>query len=475
MPDPSDESRGAPPATVAPPAIARLTDLRPIGRGGFSTVYAAKQLLPERTVALKVFAATLTSPSGAADFEREVNLHGRLSSHPSIVTIYWGGLTDDRRPYLVMELYPGGNATEWIAQHERPFEEVLAIGIQIASALESAHRMGVVHRDVKPANILFSGYGRPGLTDFGLATVDEEVGAQAFTPSFVAPEILDGGAGSPQSDVYGLGATLFALAAGRPPFSRPGESIRDVVASTLRDSVDFRDLEAKWSPLVPVIRRALAREPSQRPHSALALARELQGIENELGLRPTPIELADERPSRPTFAGGPALSDDWGDTFTRVRFRSEIAPLREALTPASGRPDVSVQSRAISELSSETISRAQLRQAVLVEHHRATSMARSLGLLTAFASVLVAISTVSEIAGSALSAAVGIGASLVAALSTTVVSDLLFRVRRRRQTSRARSVGRVSTVLQIAYVDALTEQLRLAQTTAFRAGTRTDP
>lgn len=439
-------------------------------------MYAAKQLLPERTVALKVFAAALTSASGAADFEREVNLHGRLSSHPSIVTIYWGGLTDDRRPYLVMELYPGGNATEWIARQASPVSEVLSVGIRIASALESAHRMGVVHRDVKPANILFSEFGRPGLTDFGLATLDEEVGTQAFTPSFVAPEILDGGAGSQQSDVYGLGATLFSLAAGHPPFSRPGDSIRDVVASTLRNPVDFRHFDPRWSPLVPALRSALEREPSDRPDSALTFARTLQEIEVGLGLRPTPIEVADERPPYPSLAGVSSNADDWGDTVTRVRFNSEIAPLREALIPASGRPEVSVQARAISELSSETISRAQLRQAVLVEHRTATSMARSIGFLTAIASVLVAIGTVTEIAGSsAIGAAVGVAAAMLVSLSTTIASDVLFRLRRRRQTSRTRNLGRISTLLQLAYVDALAEQLRLAQSAAFRAGNRNEP
>src|SRR5688572_5427557 len=192
-----------------------------IGRGAFGVVYRARQTLYNRTVAVKVLPVLDDKARGRFDREREAM--GALSSHPNIVSVYDSGTTPDGRSYLVMDFMAGGTLAERLAQQGPiPWAEVTALGVKLAGALEAAHGAGVLHRDLKPENALISAYGEPALADFGIARVQgaarSTTGAITGTLAYIAPEILAGRPPSAQSDVYGLGSTLFALLAGGPAF-----------------------------------------------------------------------------------------------------------------------------------------------------------------------------------------------------------------------------------------------------------------
>src|SRR5574340_1632513 len=162
---------------------------------------------------------------------------GRLSSHPNIVTVLEVGTTASGRPFIVMQYDPGGTLESLIRKRgPLDWRSGLRLGVKIAGALETAHRAGILHRDVKPANILFTEYGDVQLTDFGIARTagafETRTGFIEATPAFTAPEVLSGGSPTAASDLYGLGAALcFALAGSAACERRKGES---VVSQSLR-------------------------------------------------------------------------------------------------------------------------------------------------------------------------------------------------------------------------------------------------
>lgn len=184
-----------------------------IGHGGFGVVYRCNQPALERAVAVKVMSADV-GPDDRERFLREGRAMGRLSGHPNIVHVLQVGATASNRPYIVMPSCERRSLEIQVGKEgPLPWSDVRAIGIKIAGALEAAHRAGILHRDVKPANILISGYDEPQLTDFGIARLggafETSSGDIAGSPAFTAPEVLQGRPPSAASDVYGLGATLF--------------------------------------------------------------------------------------------------------------------------------------------------------------------------------------------------------------------------------------------------------------------------
>jgi tRNA A-37 threonylcarbamoyl transferase component Bud32 len=201
-----------------------LSDLRIMATGGFSTVFRARQDAVLREVALKIDNRVLSTDRDRRRFLREAASAGRVSDHPSVVDLYDAGVTVDGHPYLVMELCTGGSYADRLKRQGRlDAGEVCAVGIAIAGALDAAHRSGVLHRDVKPGNILIDRLGRPRLADFGLAAAlnpdgEMSVTVDALTPAFASPEALCLEPPTEQGDVYSLAATLYTLAAGRPPW-----------------------------------------------------------------------------------------------------------------------------------------------------------------------------------------------------------------------------------------------------------------
>jgi serine/threonine-protein kinase PknK len=301
--------------------IAGLGPGTPIGRGGFGTVYKADQPAFRRTVAVKVLDGVLDERAQRR-FERECQAMGALSDHPGIVTIFDAGTTGGGAPYLVMAFQPGGSVADKLAR-EGPlaWAEGLRIGVEVAEALAAAHRMEVLHRDVKPANILLSGYGHAQLGDFGIARVtgatqtrgDQVTASLLYAP----PEILDGKPPGAASDVYSLGATLFEALAGAAAFVGGTEdSIAALLGRILTHPVP--DLRSKGvpDPVARVVEQAMAKEPGGRPASATDLARDLAAAAREGGVdlggagtpAPGPADEARRRTVAPVSAAPAAVA-----------------------------------------------------------------------------------------------------------------------------------------------------------------------
>ncbi|ABG99937.1 probable serine-threonine protein kinase/ transcriptional regulator (plasmid) [Rhodococcus jostii RHA1] len=311
MPDDDTEStqRQVDADVVAELAAEGFEDACIAGRGGFGIVYRCRQPALDRVVAVKVLSPD-PDHMDRARFLREQQAMGRLSGHPNIVHVLQAGITYTGRPYIVMPFHRRDSLDSWITKHGAlRAAEALAVGVKLAGALETAHRAGVLHRDIKPGNILLTEYGEPQLTDFGIARITggEETtrGLVAGSPAYTAPELLSGSDASVVTDVYGLGATLFTALAGRPAFARRrGEQ---VFAQLLRIGTeplpDLRDIGVPEA-VCTVIESAMARDPAERPATAADLGGALRRAGEHIGLAlgdiPLPIVDEEDRPFRPS-------------------------------------------------------------------------------------------------------------------------------------------------------------------------------
>jgi serine/threonine protein kinase len=238
-----------------------------IGGGGMGAVFQAEDEALQRTVAVKVIPGT-----EAADqqFLREARALSRLR-HPGIVQLFDAG-TDDGDGYLVLELIEGRTLAELLRQGALPPASVEQIGRQLAEALAHAHALGVVHRDVSPANVLVDDDGCMRLTDFGIARFAEAtatVGGEIWgTPAFIAPEQVTGEAVGPPADVYALGLVLLEALTGTRAF--PGTARESTLARLHRDALVPPDLPEPWPGL---LRQMTARDPHARPSAASVAAR----------------------------------------------------------------------------------------------------------------------------------------------------------------------------------------------------------
>lgn len=268
-----------------------------IGRGGFGTVYRCLERALDRQVAVKV----LRTGPGRDDldrFLREQRTLGKLSGHPNIVTVLHADVTANGRPFLVMPYHARGSLAEILRTYgPLPLADVLRLGVKLAGALETAHRNGILHRDVKPGNILITDYGEPQLCDFGIAHVtggfETGTGEVTGSPAFTAPEVLSGRTSTVQSDIYSLGATLFTALSGHAAFERlEGE---DLVAQFVR-------IGRAGPPAVPevpdeigaLISAAMAPRPEDRPSTAREFGESLQGVQLLLGFPVDDLGLAAE-------------------------------------------------------------------------------------------------------------------------------------------------------------------------------------
>ncbi|QDC12762.1 kelch repeat-containing protein [Rhodococcus ruber] len=269
-------------------AAAGFDDALVVGRGGFGVVYRCRQRSLGRTVAIKVLSSDLDAENRER-FLREGFAMGGLSGHPNIVNILQVGVTSTGRPYIVMPYHPNDSLAVRVRRDgPMPWWDVVRVGVKLAGALETAHRAGTLHRDVKPANILVTEYGEPQLTDFGIARIAGgfETATGAFTGSlaFTAPEVLEGKPPTPASDIYGLGAAMFALITGRAAFERrTGE---EIIAQFLRiTSQPIPDLRPHGIPddVCTAIEHAMSVDPARRPATAADFGRELQQVQARHG------------------------------------------------------------------------------------------------------------------------------------------------------------------------------------------------
>jgi Protein kinase domain/Anaphase-promoting complex subunit 4 WD40 domain len=268
------------------PASLRLTQqlgpyriVRELARGGMGAVYEAVHETTGARYAVKTLLPdALGDPDERIRFAREARALAEVD-HPHIVRVHTAEL-EGRTPYLVQDLLPGGSLKDRLREGPLPPAEAARIAIKLAGALAAVHAKGVLHRDLKPDNVLLDDRGEPRLTDFGLAKRLQgesqrltQTGALVGTPAFMAPEQASGEPMDERTDVYGLGATLYALLCGQPPFS--GHTLINILEAVLRrpppplpDTVP--------APLQAVVARALAKEPEQRFPDMAALGAALE-------------------------------------------------------------------------------------------------------------------------------------------------------------------------------------------------------
>jgi len=254
------------PAALAP-SIPGLSGLTVLARGGYATIYKATQDWVGREVAVKVENRTLDSERDRRRFLREAHAAGQMSSHPYVVDLYDVGVTEDQHPYMIMELCDGSYHERLKAAPLTP-AETRDVGVKIADALAEAHLAGVLHRDVKPANLLISRWGEPQLADFGLAVLAEtretSITLEVLTPAYAPPETFRHGPPTAAVDVYGLCASLYAMLAGRPPRFQHDRN-PSVVALLELFEQPIPEIEGVPSSFIDILRMGMANDPLARP------------------------------------------------------------------------------------------------------------------------------------------------------------------------------------------------------------------
>ena len=292
---------------TAPPVLDDFHFVSYLGSGGFSDVYLYEEQLPKRLVAIKVLSRTALGEGDSSQFRDEVDLMAQLSGHPSVVEIHDADVAESGQPYVVMQYCPMPSLAERLANGPLAIEDALKMGVQVASAVHTAHVMGIVHHDLKPANVLYSQFGRPLLGDFGIATLVGATNQDVMGASlpWAAPEVLLNQQADARADVYSLAATVYTALSGHAPFATDDaltrrEYITHMFATQLAplclgegrpQGADAPEKAAAFERLDEVLMAAMEREVDKRTATAVEFGRQLQEVQTALGQQPTDLEV----------------------------------------------------------------------------------------------------------------------------------------------------------------------------------------
>ncbi|XTZ14280.1 serine/threonine-protein kinase [Micromonospora echinospora] len=285
----------------------RLVDR--IGSGGMSVIWRARDEVLDRIVAVKVLAPSLAADARFRDMVREEARSAAQLVHPHVTSVhdYGEAIAPDGTitSFVVMELLSGEELECRLTEGPLPWSEAVEIGVQVADALAAAHRLGIVHRDITPANVMMTSVGAKVL-DFGIATRigapdEDEDGGTFGTPAYVAPERLDGVPAQPSTDVYSLGVLLYETLTGRVPY--PADTWEQLsVALETREAPSLAGVPDLPPPVARTCLRCLARDPAERP-TARQVA---EALRRQLAAEPAPAQTVPLPPSEPAPAPGTA-------------------------------------------------------------------------------------------------------------------------------------------------------------------------
>src|SRR5437016_6173209 len=273
----------------------RYRVVRFLGEGGKKRVFLAHDAKLDRDVAFALIKTDGLDAEGETRIRREAQAMGKLGDHPNIVPVYDIG-EETGQPYLVTQLMSGGDVEGLIEKapdHRLPLEAALRIADQVSQALEYAHSKGIVHRDLKPGNVWLTAGGTAKLGDFGLAVALDrsrltQPGLMVGTVHYMPPEQALGSEVTPRSDLYSLGAMLYELVTGRPPF------IGDESVAIITQHLNTPPVAPSWhvpdlpTSLEALILRLLEKDTSKRPESAGDVRKTLAVIHNSVEAPPSP-------------------------------------------------------------------------------------------------------------------------------------------------------------------------------------------